>query len=379
MLPYGRHWIDEDDVSAVVDVLRGDWLTTGPSVTEFERSFAGLAGTDYAVAVSSGTAALHAMMHALGVGPGDEVIVPTMTFAGTANAVRFCGGTPIFTDIDPNTLLITPEDVEAKITGATRAIVAVDFAGQPCDYAALRKISERHKVALVSDSCHALGARYGGQPVGSLTEMSSFSFHPVKHITAGEGGMVTTKNAEFAADMRRFRNHCMSRDHHARSSQSTWEYDIDRLGFNYRLTDLQCALGNRQLQKLTAWIERRNEIAKEYDDALVEIPGVEPLAHLEGCSHAYHLYVIRIDAAKCGIDRETAFSALRAEGIGVNVHYRPVHLMSLYAKDTTRPVANCPRAETVYAEILSLPIFPRMTSADVGDVVAACRKVFVRR
>lgn len=365
-------------MDAVVEVLRGDWLTTGPRVVEFEQAFAKQVEAKHAVAVSSGTAAIHAMMHALGVGPGDEVIVPTMTFAATANAVRFCGGTPIFADVEPSTLLIDPDDVESKLSETTKAIVPVDFAGQPCDYAKLRQIAECHNVALVTDACHALGATYQGKPVGSVADMSAFSFHPVKHITGGEGGMVTTNDGELADAMRRFRNHCMSRDHHARTSQATWEYDIDRLGFNYRLTDLQCALANRQLQKLGAWVERRNEIARAYHDAFEQVPGVEPLSSILHCTHAYHLYVIRIDESKCGVDRETAFSALRAEGIGVNVHYRPVHLMSLYATDTSRPPANCPMAEAVYTQILSLPIFPMMTTDDVNDVIAACRKVFVR-
>ncbi|MEZ6084430.1 MAG: UDP-4-amino-4,6-dideoxy-N-acetyl-beta-L-altrosamine transaminase [Phycisphaerae bacterium] len=385
MLPYGRQWIDEDDIAAVVEVLRGDWLTTGPAVERFEATLTERTGAKYAVSVSSGTAALHAMMHALGVGEGDCVLVPTMTFAATANAVRFCGGTPIFVDVDADSLLIDPADVEAKLTRAidagkiVKAIVAVDFAGQPCDYDALGAMAERHNVALLADGCHALGATYDSRPVGSIAKMTAFSFHPVKHVTAGEGGAVTTNDESLATAVRQFRNHCMNRDHHHRKSQATWEYDIEQLGFNYRLTDLQAALAASQMSKLGSWLDRRSEIARAYDAAFESISGIDPLRNFANRTHAYHLYVIRIEAAATGIDRERAFEALRAEGIGVNVHYRPVHQLALYANDAAGGNANCPRAESVYAQMLSLPIFPKMTDDDVADVIAACQKVFVRQ
>ncbi len=385
MLPYGQQWIDEDDIAAVVEVLRGDWLTTGPAVERFEDALAKKVGAKYAVAVSSGTAALHAMMHAIGVGSDDSVLVPTMTFAATANAVRFCGGTPIFTDVDPHTLLVDPADVEAKLSHAidagksVKAIVAVDFAGQPCDYDALRSIAECHKVALLTDGCHALGATYRSKPVGSIADLTAFSFHPVKHVTSAEGGAVTTSDEAFATSMRQFRNHCMNRDHHKRQSQATWEYDIEQLGFNYRLTDMQCALATSQLGKLDAWLSRRCEIATVYDAAFRDMAGVAPLERCENRTHAWHLYMIQINTDTCGVDRAAAFEMLRAEGIGVNVHYRPVHELSLYANDSSGQSANCPHAEAAYAQILSLPIFPRMTDSDIADVIAACRKVLRRR
>lgn len=385
MLPYGRQWIDEQDIAAVVAVLRGDWLTTGPAVERFEAAIAEAAGAKCAVAVSSGTAAVHAMMHAAGVGVGDHVLVSTMTFAATANAVRFCGGTPIFVDVDADTLLIDPEDANAKLTKAigadrsVKAMVAVDFAGQPCNYDSLRTIAERHDVALLADGCHALGATFRDQSVGSIADMTAFSFHPVKHITAGEGGAITTNDEKLAASMKSFRNHCMTRDHHKRQSEATWEYDIEQPGFNYRLSDMQCALAASQLSKHADWLKRRSEIAAAYDAAFAGLSGVNPLKRAEECTHAYHLYVVRIDPTVPGIDRATAYEALRAEGIGVNVHYRPVHQLSLYANDASGQAANCPRAELAYAQILSLPIFPKMADEDVADVINACRKVFETR
>jgi perosamine synthetase len=241
VMPYGRQVIDETDIEAVVQVLRSDWLTTGPRVEEFEQAVARCVDAPYAVAVSNGTAALHAAMYAIGVGPGDEVIVPAMTFAATANSVVYQGGTPVFADVEPQTLLLDPLQVAAKITPRTKAVVAVDYAGQPCDYTALRDIVEKHGVLLIADACHALGASCEGKPVGSLADLTVFSFHPVKHITTGEGGMVVTAHAELAARMRLFRNHGISSDHRQRHQLGTWYYEMTDLGYNYRLTDLQCA------------------------------------------------------------------------------------------------------------------------------------------
>ena len=293
-IPYGRQQIDEDDIQAVVKVLRSDWLTTGPKVSEFEQAVADFVGAKYAVAVNSGTAALHAAMYAIGIGPGDEVILPPMTFAATANAVVFQGGTPVFADVDPDTLLIDPNEVEDKITPRTKAIVAVDYAGQPCDYDALRAIAERNGLFLVADACHALGAEYKGKKVGTLADLTVFSFHPVKHITTGEGGMVTTYDPEFAERMRMFRNHGITRNPskflNANSPMPSapcsnlhapcdmpFYYEMHDLGYNYRITDLQCALGLSQLKKLPNFLERRREIATCYDKALADIPGIEPL------------------------------------------------------------------------------------------------------
>ncbi len=375
MLPYGRQWIDEDDITAVTAVLRSDWLTTGPNVPEFETAFAGFVGAREAVAVSNGTAALHAAMHALGIGPGDEVIVPVMTFAASANCVVYQGGTPVFADVQADTLLIDPDDVAAKITARTKAIVAVDYAGQPCDYERLHTLARQHGLKLVADACHAIGGAYREMPVGTLADLSTFSLHPVKHITTGEGGVITTHDDEMARRMRVFRNHGITTDHRQRAEQGAWFYEMVELGYNYRLTDFQCALGLSQLRKLPGWVARRQAIARTYDAAFAGLTAVAPLTTRPEVSHAYHLYVVRFDLSQLTVDRNTLFQALRAEGMGVNLHYIPVHLHPFYRQRLgTRP-GLCPAAEAAYAEIMSLPIFPQMSDEDVQDVITAVSKI----
>ncbi|MDT7947018.1 MAG: UDP-4-amino-4,6-dideoxy-N-acetyl-beta-L-altrosamine transaminase [Thermoflexus sp.] len=375
MLPYGHQWLDDDDIAAVVAVLRSNWLTTGPKVDEFEQVFAETVGAREAVAVSSGTAALHAAMYAIGIKPGDEVIVPAMTFVATANCVVYQGGVPVFTDVDPDTLLLDPIQVETKITPRTKAIIAVDYAGQPCDYDALWAIANKYGLMLVADACHALGGTYKGRPVGSLAHLTVFSFHPVKHITTGEGGMVTTNDPQLAQRMRIFRNHGITTDYRQREQQGSWFYEMVDLGYNYRITDIQCALGLSQLRKLPAWVKRRQEIAQRYHAAFAEIPAVRPLGVRPEVSHAYHLYVVRLDLTRLRATRAQIFAALRAEGIGVNVHYIPVHLHPFYRKRFGTGPGLCPVAEAAYNEIISLPIFPSMTNEDINDVVQAIRKV----
>ena len=375
LLPYGRQCLDEDDVAAVLAVLQSDWLTTGPKIDEFERAVADFVGAREAVVVSNGTAALHAAMAAADVGPGDEVIVPTLTFAATANCVVFRGGQPVFADVDPATLLIDLDDVGAKITAKTKAIIPVDFAGQACDYDALRSIAQRHELALVADACHSLGGGYRGRSVGSLAGLTALSFHPVKHITTGEGGMVTTDDSALAARMRTFRNHGITTDHRQRQAQGSWVYDMVELGFNYRMTDIQAALGVSQLRKLPEFIRQRQAIAKRYDEALSDRPEARPLGVKSEASHAYHLYVVQIDLGKLAADRARVFAALRAEGIGVNVHYRPVHLHPYYREHFGTQPGDCPVAEAAYERILSLPMFPSMSDSDVDDVIRAIEKV----
>ena len=390
MIPYGRQQIDAEDIQSVIDVLRSDWLTTGPKVGEFEKAFADFVGAKYAVAVNSGTAALHAAMFALGIGPGDEVIVPAMTFAATANCVVYQGGIPIFVDVEADTLLIDPQQVEGKIAAKTKAIIGVDYAGQPCDWDRLREIADRYKLRLVADGCHALGAEYKGQKTGTLSDLNIFSFHPVKHITTGEGGMITTDNVDYADRMRIFRNHGITTDHHQREKQGSWFYEMTELGYNYRMTDFQCALGISQLQKLPKFLKRRREIAALYDEAFAEIPNIRSLGlrsdvvpshkainlsthqlnSLTAIStHAYHLYVVKIDFKVLGTDRATLFTNFRKKGIAVNVHYIPVYLHPFYRnKFNTRP-GLCPNAETAYEQIISLPMFPGMTDEDVEKVI----------
>ena len=371
MLPYGRQWVDQDDIEAVTAVLQSDWLTTGPAVDEFENAIAGFSGVKHGVAVSSGTAALHAAMYALGIGPGDEVIVPPMTFAASANAVVYQGGTPVFADVQPDTLLLDPAEAEKKINSRTRAIVAVDYAGQPCDYDALQAVCQRHGITLVADGCHALGARYRGRPVGSLAALTVFSFHPVKHITTGEGGMIVTGDEKLAARMRVFRNHGITTEHRQRAGQGSWFYEMVDLGFNYRISDIQCALGISQLAKLSGWIERRREIASLYDAAFSGNPAIEPLATRPGACHAYHLYVVRVPAGQ----RQDVFRELRQRGIGANVHYIPVHYHPFYRQRFGTGPNLCPVAEAAYEQILSLPIFPRMSDSDVDCVIQAMLEI----
>lgn len=368
-LPYGRQTIAADDIAAVTRVLQSDWLTCGPSVAEFESNFASFVDSKHAVAVNSGTAALHCAMHAIGITAGDEVIVPAISFAATANCVVYQGGRPVFSDVDPRTLLIDPADIERLITPKTRAIIAVDYAGQPCDYDALRSICDEHRLWLVADACHSVGASYHGRPCGSLTDLTAFSFHPVKSMTTGEGGMVTTDNPEFSQKMRQFRNHGIVQDFRQRESVVQWEYDIREIGFNYRISDFQCALGTSQLQKLPGWIDRRRQIAERYTSQFAECRHIQPLAVQSYSEHAYHLYVVRLGSGQSPAMRANVFQRLRSIGINVNVHYRPIYLHSFYRERFGYNAGLCPNAESVYGQILSLPVFPSMTDADVDFVV----------
>jgi perosamine synthetase len=374
-LPYGHQSVDESDIKALIDVLRSDWLTTGPTVEAFEDGVAAFVGSKNAVAVSNGTAALHAAIYALGIGVGDEVIVPSMTFAASANAVVFQGGSPVFVDVEPDTLLIDPAQVEAKITPHTKAIVTVDYAGQPCEYDSLRAIADHHGLALMADACHALGATYKGRRVGTLADLSTFSFHPVKPITTGEGGLITTDDETRAQRMRVFRNHGITTDHRQRAEKGLWFYEMVDLGYNYRLSDLQCALGLSQLRKLSDWTVRRQAIARRYDEAFASMPAVKSLVRRADVSHAYHLYVISLSLEELRVDRSAIFAALRAEGIGANVHYIPVHLHPFYRRHFDTGPGLCPVAEAAYERILSLPIFPAMSDDDIADTIAAVRKV----
>ena len=375
LLPYAHQSVDEDDVDSVAAALRSDWLTGGPRVREFEEAVAARCGAGYGVAVSSGTAALHAAVSALHIGPGDRVIVPALTFAATANCVVYQGATPVFADVSSDTGLMDPASVTALLTDSTRAVIAVDYCGQPCEYDTLRLLARDHGFALVADASHALGGALGSDPVGTLADLTTLSFHPVKHIATGEGGMVVTDDEDLANKARRFRNHGLDRDQKQRAAAGTWRYDLSVLGFNYRLSEIHAALGLSQLGKLDRWILRRRAIADRYEDALASIGGFSCLSTRPRAYHARHLFVVLLDPQGWSTDRDTVFLALRAEGIGVNVHYWPVHLLSFYREhfDTRRGM--CPVTEDLGARLLTLPLYPDMSDVDVDDVLKALLKV----
>ena len=374
MLPYGRHSVDDQDVQAVAAALRSEWLTTGPKVSEFETAFAEVVGAGHAVAVSSGTAALHAAAFAAGIGPGNEVITTPLTFAATANCVRYQGGTVLFADVRKDTLNLDPAKVETLVTPKTKAIIPVDYTGQPSDLDELKAIASRHHLTVIEDASHALGATYRGGRVGALADMTTFSLHPVKHITTGEGGMVTTDDPELASRLRRFRTHGITTEFRERERDSSWIYEMVDLGFNYRLTDLQCALGLSQLDKLPTWTVRRREIAARYTAAFTNLAEIETPTVLPDREPAWHLYIIQLNLDRLRAGRAELFRALRAENIGVNVHYIPVPWHPYY-QGLGYKKGEWPVAESAYERMISLPIFPAMTDGDAEDVIVAVTKV----
>ncbi|MGA7424047.1 MAG: UDP-4-amino-4,6-dideoxy-N-acetyl-beta-L-altrosamine transaminase [Candidatus Sulfotelmatobacter sp.] len=375
MLPYGRQSISEEDNQTVVDVLRSDWLTTGPKVAEFEEALAARVGAKYAVAFSSGTAALHGAAFAAGLKSGDEAITSPLTFAATANCVLYQGALPVFADVSPDTLNLDPDRLAERITPNTRAILPVDYAGHPADLDPILALAERHGFIVIEDACHALGAEYKGRRTGSIAHMSVFSFHPVKHVATGEGGMVTTDRADLAETLRRFRNHGISSDARTRQAAGQWHYEMVLLGFNYRLTDVACALGISQLKKLEANLARRREIAARYTAAFQDLRGVVTPSVRPDVNPAWHLYPVRFNTSQLRRDRAHVFRALRAENIGVNVHYIPVHLHPYYRDRFGYQGREYPVAETAYEQLISLPMFHAMTDQDVEDVIAAVNKV----
>lgn len=376
-IPYARQTVDEDDIKAVVEVLRGVYLTTGPKIAEFEIELAKVCRQKHAVAVSNGTAALHAACYAAGIGECDEVIVSPMTFAASANCVLYCGGTPVFADILPDTYNIDPQDVRAKITPKTKAIIAVHFTGQPCDMYELRTIADEHRLVLIGDAAHALGAEFRGVPVAGLADMSTYSFHPVKHIAMGEGGAVVTDKDAFAEKLRLFRSHGITRDEirlgtvHA---HEPWWYEQLELGYNYRLTDIQAALGYSQLQKLDSFLKRRREIASFYDEAFGSLDGVKIPSQMPGCNSAWHLYVLQIDFQKFKTNRTDFFSRMRDRQIGLQVHYIPVYWHPYYQALGYKK-GLCPIAEGIYENIVSLPMYPALSQDDLSRVVEAIKEI----
>jgi len=367
-LPYGRQSINDDDIAAVVEVLRSDFLTTGPMVDRFENVLCDYTGAGHAVAVNSGTAALHTAYFAAGLRPGDEIITSPMTFAATANAALYLGATVRFVDIEPDTGNIDPDLIEAAITDKTRLIVPVDYAGHPADYDRINRIAAENDLKVVADAAHSLGATYHGRRCGGLAHATTTSFHPVKPLTTAEGGAVLTDDAEIADRAARFRTHGIVKGKQAVDREGPWWCEMHDLGFNYRLSDLHCALGISQLRRLDGFVARRREIAAGYNRALAGVDGYELPVVREGVESGWHLYAIRVtDPAR----RRPVVERLHEAGIGVQVHYIPVHLHPYYRKLGHRS-GTCPIAEDFYDRVLSLPMFPAMTDGDVQRVIDTC-------
>jgi len=375
MLPYGQQWLDEEDISAVVAVLRGDFITQGPAIQEFEAKVANYVGAKYAVAFANGTAALHGACFAAGIAHGDEVITTPITFLASSNCILYQGGTPVFADIDMDTYNLDPNQVEMLITKKTKAIIAVDFSGQPVEIDRLNMIAKDHNLVLIEDAAHSLGASYQGAKVGSWADMTMFSFHPVKHVTTGEGGVIVTNNENYYRLLQLFRNHGFTRDpKEMMNNEGPWYYEMHSLGYNYRMTDLQAALGASQMNKLDSFVKRRREIAELYNKELAGIEGlILPFQHKESNS-SWHIYVTRWLPEVLNGTRKEFFEALRKLNIGVNVHYIPVYLQPYYQK-LGYESGLCPNAESYYKTAITLPLYPRMTEQDVKDVISAVRKV----
>ena len=370
MIPYGRQTIEEDDVQAVVDVLRSDYLTTGPKIAEFEKMVADCVGAKYAVAISNGTSALHAACFAAGIQSGDEVITTPLTFAASSNCVLYCGGTPVFADVDPKTYNIDPEDIRRKITDKTKAIIAVHLAGQPCDMDEIHKIAKEHDLLVIEDGAHALGSVYKGKKVGTLSDMTTFSFHPVKPITTGEGGMIVTDNEEFYQKMMLFRSHGITRDENLMTrNDGPWFYQQLDLGYNYRITDIQCALGCSQMKKLDRFLALRKEIVARYNEAFADCENIIIPYQLPETESGWHLYIVQVK----NCDRRKVFEALREHGIAVNVHYIPVYLHPYYQEHGYKDV-HCRNAEEVYSHIISLPLYPTLTEEQQEFVIQGIKQ-----
>jgi UDP-4-amino-4,6-dideoxy-N-acetyl-beta-L-altrosamine transaminase len=375
-LYYGRQWIDEDDVKAVAEALTDDLITCGPRVAALEKKLCEVTGAKYAVAVSNGTAALHCACIAAGIGAGDEVITSPITFAASANCAVYVGATPVFADIDPETYNIDPDSIEAHITDKTKAVVAVAYTGQSVEYDRIQKICDKHGLILITDAAHAIGTKYNGQPVGSIGDMTCFSFHPVKTVTSGEGGAITTNDPELYKKLRLASQHGIVRnpDDLVHESDGAWYYEMQELGFNYRLTDIQSALLISQLDKLQKFSDRRKEIVNKYNEAFKDVPEIIVQKEIPESDTTRHLYVIQLDLDKLKCTRREFFDALSAENVQPQVHYVPVYYFPFYEKKGYKK-GLCPEAEKLYNGMMSIPLYPLMTDSDVDDVITAVKKV----
>lgn len=375
---YGHQYIDEADIRAVVDVLRSDYLTCGPKITQLEERLCEITGAKYAVACSNGTAALHIACLAAGVGAGDEVITTPITFAASANCALYCGARPVFADIDAQTYNIAPASVEKCVTEKSKAVVAVDFTGQSVELDELLQICKDKGMVLIEDGAHVIGTKYKGKPNGSIADMTTFSFHPVKTVTGGEGGAVLTNNRDYYEKLLLYRTHGITRDEKLleHPSDGAWYYEQLALGYNYRMTDMQAALIISQLDKLEMFSKRRKEIVAQYDEAFATLKGIAVQKEIPESDTTRHLYILRIKLEELTIDRKQFFEALAAENVCCNVHYIPTYYFPYYEKlGYKRGI--CPNAEKLYEEIISLPLYYAMTDEDVESVIGAVRKIAV--
>lgn len=373
---YGHQYIDDDDVKAVIDVLKSDYLTCGPKISELEKKLCDITGAKYAVAISNGTAALHAACYAAGIQPGDEVITTPITFAASSNCALYCGGTPVFADINEETFNIDPKEIAAKITEKTKAVVAVDFTGQAVELDAIKAICAEKNIVLIEDGAHSIGTLYKGVPVGQIADMTTFSFHPVKTVTGGEGGAILTNSKEYYERLLLFRSHAITRDRQQmdKEPEGDWYYQQIDLGYNYRMTDIQAALIISQLDKLERFKKRRQEIVRRYNEAFAEVPEIVLQKEISESDTARHLYILQLDLNRLKGNRKEVFDALKAENVCCNVHYIPVYYFPYYRKMGYRK-GLCPKAEQLYERIISIPLYYAMTDEDVESVIQAVKKV----
>lgn len=374
---YGRQWVDEDDIQAVAAVLRSDLITCGPKVDEMERNLEAYTGAKYAVAVSNGTAALHCACMAAGIGPEDEVITTPLTFAASANCALYCGGRPVFADIDPETYNIDPASIRAHITPKTKAVVAVDFTGQAVKHDEIRAICDEFGLVFIEDAAHAIATKYKGRQIGSMADLTCFSFHPVKTVTGGEGGAILTNNEEYYRRLMLVRTHGITHDEammEGAPHEGPWYYEQIMLGYNYRLTDFQAALISSQMNKLDRFAARRKEIVKRYDEAFAKLPEIIVQKEIPESDTCRHLYIIRLDLDKLICTRREFFDAMSAENIQCQIHYVPVYWFPHY-QHLGYQKGLCPNAEEVYKGIMSIPLYPRLTDQDVADTIHAVKKV----
>lgn len=374
-IPYGKQWIENDDVDAVLDVLNGDYLTTGPNIEKFEKMVSDYVGAKYAVAFSNGTAALHGACFAAGLGLNDEIITSPLTFVASANCALYVGATPRFADIDKQTYNLDPGEVAKLINKNTKAIIPVHYTGQPADLDPIMSLAKGNNLIVIEDAAHAIGAKYKGNKIGSIGDMTMFSFHPVKHITTGEGGVITTNNPIYYEKLLQFRTHGITRNPEIlMENHGPWYYEMQSLGYNYRITDIQAALGCSQLNKIEKYLEIRKKYAKLYDQAFGEMDQITIPFQTENVESSWHIYILQLNLERLSVDRYEIFNALVKENVGVNVHYIPVYLQPYY-KDLGYAKGLCKHAEQLYERIITIPLFPLMSEQDVNNVITAVKKV----